>query len=1056
MFSTKSGKILKSSLIFTLVFFVIFIISLPFFVKSMVDSRYIKQEISRFILKKTGIKVSQGKMIINFFPRPYLKIDGIKTEFNIYGRKNGRKNNRETVKKTDNDSKSRKKAINLIIETAKFYPDLKTLMHTRGKNISGTLLIKKILADHLTKKSKIPIAENIKSFSIDYLKIIFTYKTTGHLKASITCEHPELILKNKKTAPISGKKLKAVIDVAKNNIQLTIKNFILDYPAMDLSVKYLNDENLKNTSLEFSGSKVNVDQTKKISLALFKGDEISNEIFKIVRSGNADDLTVSFHGKNLKTLFYEKNMLIRGKLTNGSIGIPATKLVTNKTWGNALVKNGVLHIYVKHGRIGNSSFKKAKLKINLLDRTFPFQGTFPIDADLGELAGILKRLLPDSDLEHELNLCSKIRGRAKGVLTLAKIKKKKPLSISVQADDINLEALYARLPEEISIKGGKFTYADNSLIMIDKLNGSIGKSQFSNLHASIELTNQNVLEIKSGRAVIAAGEIFPWLISFTKIESAVFPLKSVTGTVNINSFNLKGPVMHPGQWQYDINGTCSNIVLGKESSKKSKESKKEISSLSFGFKISDKIKSFSDINTQIYKTDLLTSFVKTDFLDDIALPLSLSKAELSFKDKNIYFQGNILFKTGPEIILKIKTPTDNRKDGQALKKLLNFSMKLGIKDKNMSDAVISYAGSTGQQQGHLNFKGRFDTRTIKKILAPDSRTIKNFFALTNNENFIAISNEESGLTVLTDTLNIDALSRIHRKDKSDEDNKNRSDKNNLYSAIIFPLNFTIKANRLIYKTMVFSPFEAEIDVDHNIFTILLESTKLCGISITGIIDKNNKINLSLKLYTKKGNLEQFTSCMLNKKKLIKGQYTIDVDLDSEGNMYQLMNNLHGKINFSSSKGRIYRLTLLSRILSVINISKFIRGKIPDILQNGFAYNSMIVKADIKNNRILLKSAVIKGVDMTFIFKGEIDMLNKTTELKCLVSPFKTADLIIKNIPILGHILNNQLVSIPVEITGSIDNPDIFLLPPSEVGKELINMMGRILSTPFRIIKSLPQ
>ncbi len=1017
----------------------------------MVDSHYIKQEISRFILKKTGVKISQGKMAINFFPRPYIKIDKIKTELSIYGKKNDIKNNSKTVKKTDNDSKSEKKRIHLIIKTTKFYPDLKTLIHARGKTISGTLLIKKILADDLTK-TKIPIVENIKSFSIDSLKTVFTYKTTGHLSAAITCEHPELILKNKKTAPISGKKLKAVIDVENNNIQIAIKNFIIDYPAMDVSIKFLKDEKQKKTSLEVSGSKVNIDQTKITVFALFKANKISNEIFTILRSGIVDDFTASFHGKNLKTLFHEKNMLIRGKLRNGSIGIPGTKLVTNKTSGQVLVKNGFLHLKVNHGRIGDSFFKNAKFGINLLDSAFPFQGTIPIDVDLGELAGILKGLLPGSYLEHELNLCSKVRGRAKGVLTLAKIKNKKPLFISILTDDINFEALYARIPEKISIQGGKFTYSDNSLIIIDKLNGSIGKNHFSNLHASIELNNKNAIEIKSGKAVIAAEEILPWLSFYRKTASAVLPLKSVAGTINIESFNFKGPVMHPGQWQYDINGTCSNIALGTESAKK------EISSLSFGFKISDKIKFFSDIKAQIYKTNLLTSFVKTDFLDEIALPLSVSKAELSLKKKEIDFQGNIVLKTGPEIFIDIQKPFNSKTGEQTLKNLLNFSIKFGIKDKKNSDAVFSYNGTTGQQHGHINFNGKFNTKTIKKILAPDSGAVKKFFNLTDNENFTVISNRESGLTILTDTLNVDALSKIHFENKSDKNNKNKSDKNNLlYSSIIYPLNFKIKANRLIYKSMVFSPFEADIDIDHNIFTILLESAKLCGISITGIMDKSDKFNLIMKLYNKKGNLKKFTSCMFGKKGLIKGPYTMDIDLDSKGdNMYQLMKNLHGKIDFSSSKGRIYKLTLLSRILSVINISKFIRGKIPDIVQNGFAYNSMTVKADIKHNRIFLKSAVIKGVDMTFVFIGRINMLKKTMKLQCLVSPFKTADLIIKHIPILGHILNNQLVSIPVKITGSIDNPNVFLLPPSEVGKGLLNMMKRIISTPFRIIKSLPQ
>jgi hypothetical protein len=77
------------------------------------------------------------------------------------------------------------------------------------------------------------------------------------------------------------------------------------------------------------------------------------------------------------------------------------------------------------------------------------------------------------------------------------------------------------------------------------------------------------------------------------------------------------------------------------------------------------------------------------------------------------------------------------------------------------------------------------------------------------------------------------------------------------------------------------------------------------------------------------------------------------------------------------------------------------------------------------------------------------------ELTCLVAPFKTADILIEKIPILGTILNGRLVSIPVKAVGSLHDPKVFLLPPSEVGKGLVGTMQRILETPFKLIEKLP-
>jgi hypothetical protein len=168
----------------------------------------------------------------------------------------------------------------------------------------------------------------------------------------------------------------------------------------------------------------------------------------------------------------------------------------------------------------------------------------------------------------------------------------------------------------------------------------------------------------------------------------------------------------------------------------------------------------------------------------------------------------------------------------------------------------------------------------------------------------------------------------------------------------------------------------------------------------------------------------------------------------------LKHNLTGTIRMTSDGGRIFRLTLLSRILSLLNISKLMEGKFPDIEQNGFAFNYINIVADVEKSRIILKQAVINGLDMTLVFVGWIDMVSREIDLTCMVAPFKTADRIIGKIPVINTMLNGRLISVPVKATGTLSNPEVTVLKPSEVGKSLINTMRDILITPFKLIDTI--
>ena len=84
--------------------------------------------------------------------------------------------------------------------------------------------------------------------------------------------------------------------------------------------------------------------------------------------------------------------------------------------------------------------------------------------------------------------------------------------------------------------------------------------------------------------------------------------------------------------------------------------------------------------------------------------------------------------------------------------------------------------------------------------------------------------------------------------------------------------------------------------------------------------------------------------------------------------------------------------------------------------------------------------------------GTVDLFAKKLDLEVLVSPFKTADFVVKKTPIIRGLLGGTFVSIPVKVKGDIEAPKISYLSPSAVGRKLLNTTKSALKVPVKIIK----
>jgi len=251
------------------------------------------------------------------------------------------------------------------------------------------------------------------------------------------------------------------------------------------------------------------------------------------------------------------------------------------------------------------------------------------------------------------------------------------------------------------------------------------------------------------------------------------------------------------------------------------------------------------------------------------------------------------------------------------------------------------------------------------------------------------------------------------------------------------------------------PLHANILLDNKGVNVDITEAFLCGISIPGNLTfGENDIQFDFKPAAAGKQLKSTLDCLFHEDSHITGILNLQAAVNSRGKSDALVSSLRGRVDFLSQAGVIYRFPLLAKIFSFLNVTELLRGKLPDFTKNGFKYNTMTIKGDIRQGIFVIKEALLDGTTMQLAGQGEINLTNNKINLTILVAPFKTVDYLVSNIPVVGYILKGTLISIPLKVTGDISDPSIFVLAPSAVGEGVLGMLKRTLTLPVKIIEPI--
>jgi hypothetical protein len=317
---------------------------------------------------------------------------------------------------------------------------------------------------------------------------------------------------------------------------------------------------------------------------------------------------------------------------------------------------------------------------------------------------------------------------------------------------------------------------------------------------------------------------------------------------------------------------------------------------------------------------------------------------------------------------------------------------------------------------------------------------------------LAESDIRMDLDVSGDLLDLNIFQKKKEADGAEPGEENTPEKK--ATSPMPPLSGTVRvrAREAVYQQYTAKPLGADITFSHDGLRIDLPDAVVCGVSAKGYYVLNEgRAGLDLSFSAADKPFQPLVRCVMGQDVLMTGTVSLTANVSAAAEPDQLLRNLRGSVKAAAANGRVDYGKGFARVLDFLNVTEVFRGKFKDLREEGLQYTSFTVTARFEKDRLLIDESVFDGATLDMAANGSVDLGRKEFDLVVLVSPLKTGNDIIQALPVIRDIFGGTLVTIPVKVTGSIDDPKVTYHPVKDIGSGLLGMMKRTVQAPFKLI-----
>lgn len=273
-----------------------------------------------------------------------------------------------------------------------------------------------------------------------------------------------------------------------------------------------------------------------------------------------------------------------------------------------------------------------------------------------------------------------------------------------------------------------------------------------------------------------------------------------------------------------------------------------------------------------------------------------------------------------------------------------------------------------------------------------------------------------------------------------------------------PLQGTVKleSEYFNYENFTWFPFHADITFARNEIDVNVIQANLCNVSTPGSVKITPQdVSLDFDFAATNQELNPSVLCTSGQRVDITGRFDLLGKIKAQGKEDKLLQSLKGDLEFTARDGRIRRHVPLQRAFAYLNVTKSLKGQLPDMTKEDFPYNSITAKTTIQEGKVIFNESTLDSPSMEIISQGYVDYIKNKLDLILLVAPFKTLDWVVKKIPLVRRILRGTLIAVPVRVSGDLADPKVSPMSASAIGTSLFDVMKRTVKLPLELMDVEP-
>ena len=838
--------------------------------------------------------------------------------------------------------------------------------------------------------------------------IDFTVDNAEKIKASLNVQVPALsIRRSNRQLNISAGALSGKIVYEKNRLSLDLDQIAARQPALDLSATAVlqQDQATGNADLKLSAAakQLNIAAVSGATLAI-AGDQASiRTAFDFARAGmlNTPDYAATI--KHDQGGWHLSQMKATARLSQGLVNISAINAAVEDVAGDIIFKNNHVDFLNLAGRFEGAAFNRMKVAMDWTNQTTWSLTAPSVDVEAAPFFTWITSFEALAGIRAHLSVAS---GRA----TVSRLDISGPLTepgeweMDILASPQDLILNTPQVPFDIKLSGGEIIYRpgndQSSNIGLEFLDASFVASHQSSVADEKRSVNL-VLDGSMGAETLAwlnERAHFPEDIEIT----APVSLTGVNLTVKPDaSLSLAGGIKTASGVEATVNLTNTSEKL-------------QINALQF----SD---GFSNVR--------LSGSKQNDIID-LTFTGNVEKQTVDrFLRTNPFLSGRI------EGDFRARIHAENPLASTVVGKLTGNGLHLPEHLTRIPITVNRFSVVGGGN--------RFEI--LPSEVAVDDILLQVDGTLVPGERALFFE-----ANVNSDRLDVGLIQSL----KADENKGALPEKEEKQAPTIVPSGtIHLKSQSLTYGDFTWSPVDADIRIESGSTYITINQAQLCGISTTGDLDITDQgIGLSISPLATNVSLQKTYDCLWDKYIRADARYDLVGNIDLLPGQKDPIQALSGRVTFSSKDGRIYHSSTLLKIFSVLNITELFTGGQSDLNRQGYGYSTAWIKARLGAGKLYLDEVLLDGNALKITGQGSIDLKAATADITVLAAPLKTVDRLVNKIPIFRYITGGSLITVPLRLHGKIRDLSVVPLPPSAVGRGLLNFMERTLKAPFKLVE----